>query len=57
MEMVLANKITDLIQSTDTIDQLNQNYAKIEAIGTIQTPISELEKRLNVRFDKQDLDK
>ena len=57
METVLANKISDLIQSdTNTISQLTDAHEKIEAMTSIQAPISELEKRLNVKFDPKELD-
>lgn len=57
MESVLANQITDMIGSEQTAEQLNEAQSKIEAVGSIQAPISELEKRLNIKFDQTDLDK
>lgn len=35
METVLSNKISDLIQSDDTSNQLKDAQSKIEAIGSI----------------------
>jgi hypothetical protein len=56
METVLSNKIKDLIDGESTSELLSEPLAKIEAIASIQGPISELEKRLNVKFDQKELD-
>ena len=56
METVLASKISDLVSSKE-VNQLKDAQSKIQAISAIQSPIADLEKRLNVKFDPQELNK